>query len=183
MIVETRICTTHAGNVRIGYRLKALPKSKIYKGSASGIDPKRKLSAEGFDSKLSPRGSIEVRLGQNPVWLRRTPHYRRKRILMNGLSDEDMARYCSRLEVFNTSAAAREGAVRSLHLILNTIIDAALGKSGTDLAIQERSLRKAFQEASGRDSVSARKKRTSLRVKRDPLPQNPNTVEEKSHDL
>lgn len=165
------------------HRLKVFSKSKIYKGSASGVDLTKKLSAVGFDNQLSPRGSIKVRLGQNSVWLRRTPNYRRKRILMNGLSDEDMARYCSRLEVFNTSAAAREGAVRSLHLILTAIIDAALGKSGTHLAIQERCLRETFQEASSRDSVPVKKKRASRRVKRNPLPQNLNTVEEKSHDL
>ncbi|HEX7822822.1 MAG TPA: hypothetical protein VF463_19660 [Sphingobium sp.] len=98
---------------------------------------------------------------------------------MHRLSKDDLARYCSRLKDFNMSAAACEGAVRSLHLIFSSVIDAALGKSSTDLAIDERNLRDAFQTAAGHDRLSPR----NTSVANDAAISKPKIDKEKRHDI
>lgn len=65
---------------------------------------------------------------------------------MSILSPEDLARYCSRLENFNMSAAAKETHVRALHLVMVSIVDNLLGKSSTDLAVSAR-LKDSFQSS------------------------------------
>lgn len=71
---------------------------------------------------------------------------------MNSLTPQDMERYCARLSAFNMSASAKEDAVRALHLLLTSVIDTALGQSGTDLAVKAR-LKDSFQASASHASL------------------------------